>query len=769
MGKRTERGRLFRKNLAIVLFISSVPMALIAFSTYLISSKQIEREVDYTHQLRLIQTADQLKEQFGQVEIIVSQYAQQDLFQNQLNHESYQDNFRLAQNMFELLTRLNSADRMIKRVQMYDKRDDTLISPDEGARAIVNRQDRDKYAALLDSGEGFYWKFGVTSNPDAPLTSMTLIHKLPVIATDPYGAFIIDLDPEEMNSLLRVLNPENSGAAFILDDQMDWIANGAASASPLAAALRDEMAKGKNAGASSFRFDWDGQTYAVGQYELPKVGLKFITATPLSLLSRPTILLSRLMIVASFAGLVIAFLLSWVATNQLYRPINRLVGLFRSKRIGSGSHDSRDELAFIEKQWQHLTYESREFQERFENSLPALRNAFLIQFVDGQYYVMSEQEIRKRMESYGWKVESRSFSFTTIELFDLPGQENGFSGGDDKQPITFAAANIVEELLRSRAQDVSVVNIQGMSLGIFLAFEGVGNKEQLKVKLIQLSEEIIHYLYTMLKVNVTIGVGKLTDQLKSIPDLYAQARKAHRFRDLDAVNQIIDLDGWTEIDYDGFTYPMTAEKEVLQALRTSDTGETMRLIESFIAELHANSTQEFYVLQGMQQLLGSIHYTLIQSGCNLHEIYGVGNLYEELTGLRNSSDVLSWCRSRLIEPYMRWVAETQGMKLKQLVEQVIMVIHREYMTDITLESCADLQGTYMKKLSLGFKQVTGMNFIDYLTKVRLDKAKELLRETDSKIHDIAEQVGYQPSYFTRIFKKYEGKTPGQYRGALGQS
>ncbi|MBW7460330.1 AraC family transcriptional regulator, partial [Paenibacillus sepulcri] len=31
-----------------------------------------------------------------------------------------------------------------------------------------------------------------------------------------------------------------------------------------------------------------------------------------------------------------------------------------------------------------------------------------------------------------------------------------------------------------------------------------------------------------------------------------------------------------------------------------------------------------------------------------------------------------------------------------------------------------------------------------------------------------EQVGYQPSYFTRIFKKYEGKTPGQYRGALGQ-
>ncbi|MBW7461550.1 hypothetical protein K0U00_46585, partial [Paenibacillus sepulcri] len=182
--------------------------------------------------------------------------------------------------------------------------------------------------------------------------------------------------------------------------------------------------------------------------------------------------------------------------------------------------------------------------------------------------------------------------------------------------------------------------------------------------------------HTMLKVNVTIGAGKLTDQLKSIPDLYAQARKAHRYRDLEAVNQILDLDGWSDIEYDGFTYPVTAEKEILQALRMGGIEETMRLIEAFIAELHHNSTKEFYVLQGMHQLLGSIHHTLIQSGCNLHEIYGGVNLYEELAGLRNLGEVLTWCRSRLIEPYMQWVEETQGIKLKQLVEKVVTVIHR---------------------------------------------------------------------------------------------
>ena len=63
-----------------------------------------------------------------------------------------------------------------------------------------------------------------------------------------------------------------------------------------------------------------------------------------------------------------------------------------------------------------------------------------------------------------------------------------------------------------------------------------------------------------------------------------------------------------------------------------------------------------------------------------------------------------------------------------------------------------------------------MNFIDYVTQHRMTKAKELLRESDMKINEIAESVGYQPSYFIRIFKKTEGMTPGQYReNADGQA
>lgn len=63
-----------------------------------------------------------------------------------------------------------------------------------------------------------------------------------------------------------------------------------------------------------------------------------------------------------------------------------------------------------------------------------------------------------------------------------------------------------------------------------------------------------------------------------------------------------------------------------------------------------------------------------------------------------------------------------------------------------------------------FKQELGINFIDYLTKTRINEAKILLRSTDKRISDIAMEVGYRDQhYFSSSFKKYQGDTPKAYR------
>jgi two-component system response regulator YesN len=69
-----------------------------------------------------------------------------------------------------------------------------------------------------------------------------------------------------------------------------------------------------------------------------------------------------------------------------------------------------------------------------------------------------------------------------------------------------------------------------------------------------------------------------------------------------------------------------------------------------------------------------------------------------------------------------------------------------------------------------FKQQTGDTFVEYLTRLRLDKAKQLLITTQLKTYDIAERVGYSdPQYFSVIFKRNTGRTPKEYRTVMKEN
>ncbi|MDO4343939.1 MAG: response regulator [Eubacteriales bacterium] len=84
--------------------------------------------------------------------------------------------------------------------------------------------------------------------------------------------------------------------------------------------------------------------------------------------------------------------------------------------------------------------------------------------------------------------------------------------------------------------------------------------------------------------------------------------------------------------------------------------------------------------------------------------------------------------------------------------------------DLTLNSMAAQVGLSSNYFGFVFKQKTGVNFIKYLTNVRMQRAKELLRTTDLTSAQIADRVGFSdPNYFSVVFKKTCGMTPREYR------
>ena len=100
----------------------------------------------------------------------------------------------------------------------------------------------------------------------------------------------------------------------------------------------------------------------------------------------------------------------------------------------------------------------------------------------------------------------------------------------------------------------------------------------------------------------------------------------------------------------------------------------------------------------------------------------------------------------------------------EAIEKAQEYIRHNYRKDLSLEEMSrqmDMSPYYFSKL---FKEVTGSNFVEYVTGVRMKRARELLLEGGKSIKQICAEIGYSdPNYFSRIFKRYEGCTPTEFR------
>ena len=101
------------------------------------------------------------------------------------------------------------------------------------------------------------------------------------------------------------------------------------------------------------------------------------------------------------------------------------------------------------------------------------------------------------------------------------------------------------------------------------------------------------------------------------------------------------------------------------------------------------------------------------------------------------------------------------------IQNIVDFIEKNYAQNHSVEFYADtckVEKYYFIKL---FREYTGVSPYLYKTKIRLEKAKELLRNTEMNNSEIAEQIGYSSSYyFSRIFKTHEGISPGTFRKNL---
>ncbi|MDR9853612.1 AraC family transcriptional regulator [Paenibacillus sp. VCA1] len=120
--------------------------------------------------------------------------------------------------------------------------------------------------------------------------------------------------------------------------------------------------------------------------------------------------------------------------------------------------------------------------------------------------------------------------------------------------------------------------------------------------------------------------------------------------------------------------------------------------------------------------------------------------------------------STYVELAIRQIREEREQNTTNMLDKALAYIRDRFQEEISLEDTAEhvhLNPYYFSKV---FKQQTGETFIDYVTRLRIDKAKDLIKNGDLSLKEVCYAVGYKdPNYFSRVFKKVTGVSPSEYR------
>lgn len=752
------QGSYFRKSLILALLISCLPSLFVAFSSYMVGVHQAERELFERHQLKINQFSELLDKQFEQISIAMSRWSSSYLYSEYLRNFVFTEDISRSRELMDSLIVVEGSNVLIKGANLFLLNQEAIISS-QGIEHLTPEEMK-SYMLIFNQQKGLFLTSDVPLQKEDRTATSAIAFKLPWYAEQPFGAIVVTLNQEELEQSIELTQDNEQETAFLIRKSGEWITRPADKKEPLADVVRSEVLGRNESSSSYFTCRWEGETYLISFSEISQADWVYVAATPMNGLTQPVVRLSRSIIIFSLVGLLSAVLLSWFASSRLYKPIRRLVKLFdNDMRYGARKHQ---ELDFIESRWREMTQVSETLQERWTSTVPALKEGFLLQLVQGHLYAVPETALKQRLEGLGWSSGEQRFTLLLIQLSGLDLASARFKEGD-RQLVTFAAANIATELAAQRALSAESVNFQNLSVGLLCSVDSSMSNQAAKTRLLAFAQELISALGGILKLNVTIMVSGQASELSRVSEQLEQARQAMRYRNLSEAHQVIDLEAFEPSLTTTVQYPFEKEKDFFHAMRMGLIEESEEAFQAFIIELEMISNRELMVQQSMLQMLGNLRHMFIELGFMQHPLFHEGNLFEELLGQRDLPSMKKWFTSKIINPFLEEFQRVQNVGSRRIVEQVTGMLADHYREDLSLEACAEQFHTSPYTLSRAFKQILGINYVDYLQRLRMDKAKDLLISTTLKIQEVADKVGYQHSYFNKVFKTETGLTPTQYR------
>lgn len=273
-------------------------------------------------------------------------------------------------------------------------------------------------------------------------------------------------------------------------------------------------------------------------------------------------------------------------------------------------------------------------------------------------------------------------------------------------------------------------------------------------------ESFIDACRRYLGIRINIGISRITDIAK-LHTSFQEAIHAGAEAFYDGYGRVYEA---AQLQYvqlspvQEYTGPVGWERRFVHAVKLGNEKDLVELIQELIADLHSSrrSYSPYVLRSGLNILLNKIANKLEANqaaGPTLGKKWFVP--YCTLSELQD--ELLAAIR------HFRRIESTFGNR-KRFIDLALKYLEEHFTEEISMNRVAEqhyLNPSYFSKI---FHEETGETFSKYVIRLRMEKAKNLLKDSTLKIYEVARQVGYQDfRHFIKLFKDQEGMTPAQYR------
>lgn len=761
------RRKVFHLWLYSYLIILFIPI-LITTTVLVYSQNMLDSEVNRANDALLHQVRQAVDNQINDIRRMGTQLANEPKVLSYYSRYNYdRPDVKLLGN--ELISSLRSytvANGTISDIYLFDKRNryalttSTYLSGEELYRRFrqtyrpVDDFTYEQWLAWLDgSGKGAFRS--LNTGTDGATGLLVYTQSLPVQQTqEPPAVLVILLKQERLISQIESIS---QGLMYILDDRNRPVLATGSPADVTGIALHDLPED------SGFQNVLIGGEQAAATYiSSADTGWKYVSVVPLSIYSEKVTMLKRLIVVSFLLCIGLGGGFVYWFTHRNYRPIRHMIDMVSSK-VKSNLERGGNEFSVL----QRFISESAAFEEETRRKMREHEktgvNHILGRLLKGKFDMsVSPSQVFDMLDI---RFESDRFVVLLVQIEDY---EKLFSQPADLIPeqklhfLYLMVTNIFEEMLGERYK-VYFSEVDGMIACVVNIRDEC--EEASKEDIFQAVREAQATLSNGFLVQMSIGISDIHSRQASIPKCYGEALEALGYKFVLGPNQVISY-GMIQSPRHNIEYSLELERQLINFIATGNYEEAGSLLHRILLQNFTGGTlsNQFGKLL-MFELAGTMLKAVEQVQIGNEEMIARKNNFimqvaECGTFVEMEKMSLSFLRD--VCDYIQDKKKSHNSGLK---DRILDYVH-EHVTDTNL-SLTDISLAFNMNptyLSRFFKEQTGENLVDYVNQSRILLAKQLLRATSASLNEISEQVGFASSQsLIRVFKKYEGITPGQFR------